>query len=87
MRYSLLLISISNLTSSSATILNSKYKKVTVYTPDPANIIYEDDTMKTVQNKAKIYSPRQKGPLVFQTEMGSAQTDFRISSKVSPAYL
>ncbi|MEM8900561.1 MAG: hypothetical protein AAGC85_20770 [Bacteroidota bacterium] len=86
MRYSLLLISISILTSSCATILNSKYKKVTVYTPEPTNIIYEDDTIKTVQNKVRIYTSRQKGPLVFQTQIGSAQTEFRISSKVSPAY-
>ncbi len=86
MRYSLLLISISILTSSCATILNSKYKKVTVYTPESANIIYENDTIKTVQNKATIYTPRQKGPLVFETEMGSTATEFRVSSKVSPAY-
>lgn len=86
MRLTAFLLGISLLMPSCATILNSRYKKVTVYTPEPANIIYENDTIKTVQNKVSIYTPRKKGPLVFQTEMDRSLTEFRISSKVSPAY-
>ncbi|MEL6194168.1 MAG: hypothetical protein AAFR66_19060, partial [Bacteroidota bacterium] len=87
MRLTAFLLGISLLMSSCATILNSKYKKVSVYTPEPANIIFENDTIKTLQTKVRIYTPRQKGPLVFQTDMGNSITEFRISSKVSPAYL
>ena len=46
--------------SSCATMMNSPYKKVTVYTTEPSRIVYKYDTIKTVNNETILRMERKR---------------------------
>ena len=43
--------------------MNFPYKHIEVYTTEPSRIVYRDDTIKTVKNKANLTVERKREPL------------------------
>jgi len=58
-------LTVSILLTSCATIVNQPYKYVTVHTTESSSIIFDNDTIKTLDNKAHLKVKRQRKPLEF----------------------
>lgn len=72
--------------SSCATILNSKYKAMTVYTPEPAKVIIQKDTIYTENNEVHFLLPRSKNPLTLQVNTDTIQSTLSIPANNAFAY-
>ena len=71
---------------SCATILNPRYKAMTIYTPGPSKIIIKKDTLNTEANEVHFLVPRSKEPLNLRVIADSSDQALSISAKSSFAY-
>lgn len=72
--------------NSCATILNSRYKAMTIYTHTPAKVIIQKDTIHSEYNEAHFLVPRSKNSLTFQLLIDTVTTTLSIPAKNSFAY-
>jgi hypothetical protein len=72
--------------SSCATIFNAPTKQIAINTSSPAQVIYNNDTLYTIDNQALILVPRQKEPLNIKVIGDSIVKTITLNSKNSFAY-
>ena len=72
--------------SSCATVFNSPTKQIAINTTSPAQVIYNNDTLSTINNRAIIQVPRQKESLIIKIIGDSISKTININSKNSFAY-
>ena len=86
MKQTLFVLIVSILLSSCATIINQPYKNVKVYTTEPSKIIYGQDTIKTINNKANLLVERKKELLSIVTMTDSITKTIEIKPRNSFMY-
>ena len=86
MKQTLFVLIVSILLSSCATIVNQPYKNVKVYTTEPSKIIYGQDTIKTINNKANLMVERKKELLSIATMTDSITKTIEIKPRNSFMY-
>lgn len=72
--------------SSCATVFNSPTKQISINTTSPAKVIYNNDTLSTLDNQTTILVHRQKEPLKITVIGDSISKTITINSKNSFAY-
>ena len=72
--------------TSCATILNRPHKYVTVNTTEQSKIIYKQDTINTVNNKALLKVERKRDPLSIVATTDSLTKPIRIGARNSVMY-
>ncbi|MFR9166320.1 MAG: hypothetical protein ACLVKO_08975 [Dysgonomonas sp.] len=76
--------------SSCATLFNNRNATVTVYSEQPLELIYDNDTLHTQRintvNTLVLNVPKSKEPLRFKVKNDSADNDISLKSKISPAF-
>ena len=72
--------------TSCATILNQPHKNITVYTTEPSKIIYNKDTIRTIDNKANLSVERKKEKLTLVASTDSLTKTFEIEPRNSFMY-
>jgi len=63
MRQALILLSVSVLFTSCATLKNEPYMNIFVHTTETSRLVFEEDTIKTSNNKARIEVERKNNAL------------------------
>ena len=88
MKQILLLLILSTLLSSCATILNSPQTPVSIHTAEPSKIIVGTDTIPTKKNKAKVVLQRSADPveITAQTDSLNKTQTIVLQPKNSAAY-
>ena len=86
MRGIILTLSVSILMTSCATILNRPHKYMTVHTTEPSKIIYRQDTISTLHNKAHVKIERNWESASIGVVTDSLTKSVRIRSKNSIIY-
>ncbi len=72
--------------TSCATIINQPYKSITIYTTEPTDIILNKDTVKTINNEARLKIARKKEPLIITAHTDSLSKTFSVKPKNSCWY-
>jgi hypothetical protein len=72
--------------TSCATIFNSPYKHVTIHTTEPSKIIYNQDTINTIDNKTHLIVERNWETLNIVATTDSITKSIRIGAKNSIMY-
>ena len=86
MRQTFYIMIVSVLMTSCATILNCPHKYVTIHTTKPGEIIFEQDTINTIDNKTHLRVKRKNEPLPIVTITDSITKSFAIEQKNSAMY-
>ena len=86
MRKTLYVLTVSTLMTSCATILNQPYKYITIYTTEQSEIIYKQDTINTIDNKAHLKVERKKEPLSIVATTDNLTKSIDIAPKSSIMY-
>ena len=86
MKQTLFILIVSIFITSCATIVNQPYKYVTVHTTEPSNIIFEHDTIGTVENKAHLKVERKNESFLIIAMTDSLTKSIRIEPKNSIMY-
>ena len=84
--YIYIVLAISLLMTSCATLLNSPYKNITIYTTETSEIIYEQETVSTESNKADLTVERKRDPIQITAVTDSLTKTFEVKSKNSFMY-
>ncbi len=87
MRRILFILIVSILLSSCATIINQPYMNVRVRTTEPSEIIYNQDTVKTVNNETNLWVERKKETFSFVAATDSISKTVEIKNRLSSAFL
>ncbi len=85
-KQTLYILIISILTTSCATIMNQSHKYVTVHTTKQSKIVYKQDTINTIDNKAHLKVERKKEALSFEVSADTLTKPVRINPKNSMMY-
>lgn len=86
MKQTIIILAISILITSCATVLNRSHEKVKVYTTEPSTIIHKYDTIKTVNNKVNLRVERKKELLPIVATTDSITKTIEIKPRNSLAY-
>lgn len=86
MRQTLFVLTVIILMTSCATIMNQMQRNLTIYTTVPGKIIYNRDTVKTINNKANFRVERKKEPISFTVITDSLTKTFQVASQNSFMY-
>ena len=82
----IVLIGIGLLLGSCATMLNPNTKEVNIYTTKPSKIVFNKDTISTVNNTAYILPERAKKPVTFQVINDDSVRTITLRAKNSLAF-
>ena len=82
MKRTIYILIVASLLTSCAT-LNLPYKNITIYTTEPSKIIYIQDTIKTVENKAHLCVERKNEALRIVATTDSLTKTFTVAPKNS----
>lgn len=63
MKKTLIILTISLLLASCASLTNQEWTRSTIYTTEPTRIVFRNDTIKTLRNKAKLTLERKNAPI------------------------
>lgn len=82
----LIILTISLLLASCASLTNQKWTRSTIYTTEPTKIVFRNDTIKTLKNKAKLTLERKNAPLEIIAITDSLNKKVTINAINSFAY-
>jgi hypothetical protein len=86
MRQTLYVLIVFILMTSCATMFNQPHENLTIYTTVPSKVIYNGDTIKTIDNKAKFRAERSKNPISLIATTDSLTKTFQVKSQNSFMY-
>lgn len=86
MRQPLCMLIVSILFTSCATIMNQSHKEITIYTTEPSAIIFNQDTIQTVGNKAGLKVERKNEVINIVATTDSLSKNFEVEPKISFMY-
>ena len=82
----LYILTVSILMTSCASILNCPYKYITIHTTEPSEIIFEKDTIITIDNKVHLRVARKNEPISFVVTTDSLKNAIEIKPKNSDMF-
>ncbi|MDR2205986.1 MAG: hypothetical protein LBE36_07510 [Flavobacteriaceae bacterium] len=74
------------LLTSCATFMNKPYTAVTVHTTEPSKIIYQNDTLETINNRAELFVERKKDTLLIVAKTDSLTKSVSVKPRLSFMY-
>lgn len=80
MKKTLTILTISLLLVSCATLTNQEWTRSTIYTTEPTRIVFRNDTIKTLRNKAKLTLERKNAPIEIITITDSLKKKVTINA-------
>ena len=81
MKQILYILPIILLMTSCATLMNQQHKNITIYTTEPSRIIYNQDTIRTSDNKAYLSVVRKKETLSIVVNTDSCTKSFDVQPR------
>ena len=83
MKPTLYILIVSFFITSCATILNGSHEKIRVYTTKPSKIVYNNETVKTVNNKARLSVERKNEAVEIIVQTDSLEKKIKVEPKTS----